>query len=100
MEKQAQLHPEKQPMKLQKLIDTHWVCHFAAVNAICCMYDSVLLSLEEIAESHDAAKAIEARGLYHQAGVDLELNTWGGGHLVGVVSLNECGPMILRAKII
>ena len=67
---------------------------------VCCMYDSVLLSLEERAESHDAAKAIEAKGLYHQAGVDLELNTWGGGgHLVGVVSLNECGPMILRAKI-
>ena len=24
------------------------------------------------------------------AGADLELNTW-GGHLVGVVSFNECG---------
>ena len=26
-----------------------------------------------------------------EAGADLELNTWGGGHLVGVVSFNECG---------
>ena len=34
-----------------------------------------------------------------QPGADLELNTW-GGHLVGVVSSNECGPRILRAKII
>ncbi|XP_011409319.1 PREDICTED: uncharacterized protein LOC105316201, partial [Amphimedon queenslandica] len=66
MEKQSQLHPEKQPMELQKLSDTRWVCRFAAVNAICCTYDSVLLSLEEISVSHDAAKAIEARGLYHQ----------------------------------
>lgn len=63
IDKQKQLYPYKQPLELQKLSDTKWVCQFAAVNAICCTYDSVL---EEIAESSVVNKAIEARGLYSQ----------------------------------
>ena len=66
IEKQLSLHPSKQPLELQKLSDTRWVCRYAAVNAICCTYDALLLTIEEVAESSDSSKAIEARGLYHQ----------------------------------
>ena len=66
VEKQKQLHPGKQPMELQKLSDTRWVCCYAAVNGVCLTFDSILLTVEEVAESQDVNKAIEARGLYHQ----------------------------------
>ena len=64
IDKQKHHYPHKQPMELQKLSDTCWVCCYAAVNAICCTYDCVLLALEEIAESTDASAA--ARGLHCQ----------------------------------
>ena len=57
IDKQKHHYPHKQPMELQKLSDTCWVCCYAAVNAICC-------TLEEIAESTDASAA--ARGLHCQ----------------------------------
>ena len=66
VEKQQQLHPGKQPLELQKLSDTHWTCRYAAVNAVCCTFDSILLTIEEVAESQDVNKAIEARGLHYQ----------------------------------
>ena len=66
IEKQKRLHPSKQPLELQKLSDTRWVCRYAAVNAVCRTFDSILLTVEEVAESQDVSKAIEARGLYHQ----------------------------------
>ena len=66
IDKQKHQYPHKQPMELQKLSDTRWVCRYAAINAICCTYDCVLLALEEIAESTDASKAVEARGLHCQ----------------------------------
>ncbi len=66
IEKQLLLHPGKQPLELQKLSDTRWVCRYAAVNAICHTYDSLLLTIAEVAESFDSLKSIEARGLYHQ----------------------------------
>lgn len=66
IEKQKRLHPSKQPLELQKLSDTQWVCRYAAVNAVCRTFDSILLTVEEVAESQDVSKAIEARGLYHQ----------------------------------
>ena len=53
-------------MELQKLSDTRWVCRYAAVNAICRTYDSLLPTIEEVAESSDPQKAVEARGLLHQ----------------------------------
>lgn len=66
VEKQKEVHPGKQPLELQKLSDTRWVCRYAAVNAVCRSFDSILLTVDEVAESHDAEKSIEARGLYHQ----------------------------------
>ena len=65
VEKQKHLHPSKQRLELQKLSDTWWVCRYAAVNAVCCTFDPILLTVEEVAESQDVRKAIEARGLYH-----------------------------------
>ena len=66
IEKQKHLHPGKQPLELQKLSDTRWVCHYAAVNAVCRTFDSILLTVEEVSESQDVQKSIEAKGLYHQ----------------------------------
>ena len=66
MAKQHQLHPDKQPLELQKLSDTRWVCRYAAVNASCHTFDSILLTVEELGQSQDARKAVEARGLLHQ----------------------------------
>ena len=42
------------------------MCRYAAVNAICRTYDSLLPTIEEVAESSDPQKAVEARGLLHQ----------------------------------
>ena len=42
------------------------ICRYAAVNAVCRTFDAVLLTVEEVAESTDASKVIEARGLYNQ----------------------------------
>ncbi len=66
VENQKQLHPDKQPLELQKLSDTRWVCRYAAVNAVCRTFDSLLLTVEKVAESQDAKKSIEARGLLYQ----------------------------------
>ena len=65
-EKQQQLHPNKRIMELQKLSDTRWACRYAAVNAVCQTYDSLLLTFEEIAESSDYSQVVQAKGLYHQ----------------------------------
>ena len=65
VEQQQQLHPGKQSLELQKLSDTRWVCRYAAVNAVCHTFDSILLTVEEVSESQDVNKAIEARGLRH-----------------------------------
>ncbi len=61
--KQKELHPEKQVHRLQRLSDTRWACRQGAVNAICCTYDSLLATLEDISEGVDRAKAVEATGL-------------------------------------
>ena len=66
LQKQRQLHHDKQPLQLQKLSDTRWACRYGAVNAICRTYDSILATLEEIGDGSDRAKAVEAKGLYHQ----------------------------------
>ena len=50
-EKQKLLHPDKQPLALQKLSDTRWACRYSAINAVCYTFDSLLLSLEEISET-------------------------------------------------
>ena len=66
MQKQQELHPDKQPIRLQKFSDTRWACRYGAVNAICRTYDSLLATLEDIGDSSDHMKAIEAKGLYYQ----------------------------------
>lgn len=55
-EKQLLMHPDKRPVELQQLSDTRWVCRYTAL----------LLTIEDVADSSDARKAIEARGLLHQ----------------------------------
>ena len=66
MQKQQELHQDKQPLRLQKLSDTRWACRYGAVNAICRTYDSLLATLEEIGDGSDHMKAVEAKGLYYQ----------------------------------
>ena len=46
--------------------DTRWVCRYAAVSAICYTYDSILLTMEDVMDSPDRVKAMEAKCLYHQ----------------------------------
>ena len=50
IDKQKHLHPGNQPFELQKLSDTRWVCRYAAV---CRTYDSILATVEVVAESND-----------------------------------------------
>ena len=68
MKKQHEINPNKQPLELQKLSDTRWVCRYAAVHAVCCTFDSLLLTVQEVADSSvgEYTQAVEARGLYHQ----------------------------------
>lgn len=60
---QKELRPDKPLHQLQQLSDTRWACRQGAVHAICCTFDAVLATLEEIEENDsDRAKATEARG--------------------------------------
>lgn len=63
---QKKLHPDKQVHQLQQLSDIRWACRQGAVHAICCTFDAVLATLEEIEDDNDRAKAMEARGLLLQ----------------------------------
>ena len=65
MQKQQELHQDKQPLPLQKLSDTRWACRYGAVNAICRTYDSLSATLEEIGDGADHMKVVEAKGLYY-----------------------------------
>ena len=64
--KQKELYPDKQPFQMQRLSDTRWACRYNAVNALCVTYDSLLATLEHIADDSDSAKAVQAKGLYLQ----------------------------------
>ena len=66
MSKRAEFHPDKQPRQLQKLSDTRLVCRYAAVSAICYTYDNILLTMEDVMDSPDRGKVVEAKDLYHQ----------------------------------
>ncbi len=57
-----EIHPDKPVHQLQQLSDTRWACRQGAVHAICCTFDAVLATLEEIEDDSDRAKAMEARG--------------------------------------
>ena len=63
MEKQQQLHPLQQPLELQKLSDTCWVCKYASVNAMCKTYNSLQLTFDETIHSSDRAKALKIKSI-------------------------------------
>lgn len=63
LQKQRDLHPEKQTRELKRLSDTRWACRHAAVNSICYTFDAILETLGEIAEDSDGIKSTQANGL-------------------------------------
>ena len=65
--KQSQLHPDKQVRQMQRLSDTRWACSYAAVDTVCCTYDSILATLETIVDGDEKCKAVEANGMLLQA---------------------------------
>ena len=59
-------YPDKKPLELQKLSDTQWSCQYASINAICCRYNCLLLTLKEILTSLDHKREVEAKVLLNQ----------------------------------
>ena len=66
LQKQSELQPNKPQRQLQRLSDTRWSCRYVAVDAVCSTFDSVLATLEEIANGEDKSRAIEATGIWTQ----------------------------------
>ena len=62
MEKQKELHPGKQTKELKRLSDTRWACRSLTLEVIASSYDSIIATLEEIAEDTDKSKAVQAVG--------------------------------------
>ena len=65
IEKQKNLHPDRQIRQLQRLVDTRWACSYNAINALCYTFDTVVSTLECIGREYDD-RAVEAKGLLHQ----------------------------------
>ena len=66
LQKQSELKPDMPQRQLQRLSDTRWSCRYLAVDAVCSTFDSVIATLEEIANGEDRSKAIEATGIWTQ----------------------------------
>ena len=66
LEKQSKLYPHEQPMRLPRLSDTWWASRHLFVNMVCCRYDCLIATLEDIGNGSDATRSIESRGLHHQ----------------------------------
>ena len=66
LKKQTELYPTKQIRQLQQLSDTRWACRYFAVDAVCCTYDAIIPTLEDISNSDNRGKAVEARGILCQ----------------------------------
>ena len=66
LKKQSELQPDHLPRELQRLSDTHWFCPFLAVDTLCSTFESILATLEEIANGEDRTRAIEATGIWSQ----------------------------------
>ena len=66
VQKQSELHPTKPIRELKRLSDTRWVCRYSAVDTMCHTFDALLATLEEIVDSDDHKKAVEAKGLFMQ----------------------------------
>ncbi len=64
--KQCELHSDKPVHQMKRLSDTRWSCRYAAVDTVCCTYDSILACLESIVDGDDRSKAIEANGILLQ----------------------------------
>ena len=64
LKKQSELQPDCPQRQLQRLSDTRWSCRFLAVDAVCSTFESVLATLEEIANGKDRSRAIEAAGIW------------------------------------
>ena len=64
LKKQSELQPDCPQRQLQRLSDTRWSCRFLAVDAVCSTSESVLTTLEEIANGKDRSRAIEAAGIW------------------------------------
>ena len=50
---QAKLHPDKPKKELQRLSATIWTCRYMAVDAICCTFDCLFATLDEISKGDD-----------------------------------------------
>ena len=66
IETQKKLHPDKQVKELQSLSDTCWASRSLALKAICSTFDSLIETLECLADNSNKTKAVEAIGLLHQ----------------------------------
>lgn len=64
--KQSELQSDKPQRQLQRLSDTHWSCKYLAVDAVCSTFESVLATLEEIANGEDISRATEATCIWTQ----------------------------------
>ena len=43
-----------------------WTCRYQAIDVVCCTYDFVLSTLEEIADSSNKERAIQATSILYQ----------------------------------
>ena len=51
---------------MQRLSDTRWACRYLSLDVIASTFDSILATLDSIAEGNNKPRAIEATGLLHQ----------------------------------
>ena len=63
--KQTELGQHRE-VRLKKLSDTRWSCRYASIKALTSTFSAVLATLEEICESDDSDKIVEAQGILLQ----------------------------------
>lgn len=66
VQKHYKLRPTEPKLQLKRLSDTRWICKYDAVDTMCCRFDAVVATLDEIANGDDHGKSVEARGLLLQ----------------------------------
>ena len=54
LKKQVELHPAKQTCQLHWLSNTRWACRYFAIDAVCCTYDSIMATLEDVSNSSES----------------------------------------------
>jgi len=60
--KQTELGQHRE-VRLKKLSDTRWSCRCASIKALPSTFSAVLATLEEICESDDSDRIVEAQGI-------------------------------------